>query len=230
MFRSRPKPSAPLLQPLGEERTLLSEGQAVLSYTLTLPHLVGEGRGVASVERYYRRLAQAWLARWKGPLFHRAKAAGEAALSRSRPFSPWHASLTCAVTLQSAEVLSLWWEVREELGAPARTLRQGETWSLRDGAPLPLKACLPPNLGRRRKLLTALKGQVEGRAGGLGAYPDWPARLRRSFRPERFWLTPEGPVVFFPPGSLCPPERGWTVLPLPLPRDAEGRGAESSPA
>ena len=202
---SKPEPSL-LLQPLGEERTLSREGRAILSYSLTLPHLVGEGRGLPPVERYYRRLARLWLARWNGPLFQQACSAEEEALSRSRPFAPWTARLSCAVTLQTPALLSLWWEVQEQRGGDVHTLRQGDTWSLNRGAPLALRECLPPALRRRRALLPALSRQMEERAGRLGAYPDWPARLRRSFRAAR--------------GGVC----------LSLPRDASGRGAERSPA
>ena len=225
--RSKPEPSL-LLQPLGEERTLSREGRAILSYSLTLPHLVGEGRGLPPVERYYRRLARLWLARWNGPLFQQACSAEEEALSRSRPFAPWTARLSCAVTLQTPALLSLWWEVQEQRGGDVRTLRQGDTWSLDRGAPLALRGCLPPARRRRRALLPALSRQMEERAGRLGAYPDWPARLRRSFRAEQFWLTAEDAAVFFPPGTLAPPARGGVCLSLP--RDASGRGAERAPA
>ena len=48
-------------------------------------------------------------------------------------------------------------------------------------------------------------------------WPDWERRLARSFDPERFFLTEEGPSVFFPLYALGPYVEGIPTFPLRLP-------------
>ena len=47
--------------------------------------------------------------------------------------------------------------------------------------------------------------------------PDWPRLLRRSFDPERFYLTPEGIAVFFPLYAIAPYAEGIPVFLIPYP-------------
>ena len=52
-------------------------------------------------------------------------------------------------------------------------------------------------------------------------WPDWERRLASSFDPERFFLTEEGPSVFFPLYALGPYVEGIPTFPLRLPAQEE---------
>ena len=205
-----------LIQPLHETRTLAQEGRPVLSYTLSRPHLVGEGAPLRRMERYYARLARRWLERWNGPLYRRACAAEEASLAAARPFQPWSASFTWRITYAGSDALSLCWEVEEVLDGTPALCRQYDVWSLKDGFPLTLEQVLSCGRGWRSAVRKALAGQMEEleQTEPEQILPQWRSHLRRALCTSRFYLTPEGPVLLVPPGLLRPVRVGWAAFPL----------------
>ena len=215
----KPAPAAHLWRE--REKTLAWEGEPVLVYTvraLALPSVP------ARVERCYRRVEAVWAARWEKSLYPRACAALRAARAASRPFRPWEASLSASVTLDTPERLSLYWEAAERLDGPhAVTLRRGDAWALPRGMPLTLAELFPAGFRWRRWVLEEAARQLRARqaSGESRFWPDWERRLARSFDPERFFLTEEGPSVFFPLYALGPHVEGIPTLPLRLPAQEE---------
>ena len=217
--RHKPESRAPVWRE--REKTLAWEGEPVLTYTvkaLALP------TAPARLERYYRRTEAAWTARWEKILYPRACAALRAARAASRPFRPWEASLTPAVTLDAPERLSLTVDAVERLDGPhAVTLRRGDAWALPGGKPLALAELFPAGFRWRRWVLEEVARQLRARqaSGESRFWPDWERRLARSFDPERFFLTEEGPSVFFPLYALGPYVEGIPTFPLRLPAQEE---------
>lgn len=216
MNRQTARPSAPVPVWKGWERTLLWEGEPALVCTvqpLALPACPPR------TARYYRRLEQAWSARWEKRLYPMACAALRAARAASRPFRPWEASLSAAVTLHTEERLSLTVDAAERLDGPrAVTLRLGDAWSLPGGRPLALSELFPPGAPWRRQALAAAEKQLRARqeAGEARFSPGWERLLRRRFHPERCFLTEEGPVLFYPLFALGPYVEGMPQVSLDL--------------
>ena len=218
----RPAPSAPLWA--GRSRSLLWEGEPALVCTVEPLDLPG---APARVARYYRRLEEAWLARWEKVLYPRACAALRAARQRSRPWRPWEARLAAAVTLRTEALLSLTVEAAERLDGPRPVLlRRGGVWTLPDGRPAEPAELFPPRPRWRRRVLEEALRQLRAResAGEARFWPDWERRLARALRPEGLWLTEEGWAAAFPmyalgPGAEgCPTVRSALPGPLPQPR------------
>ncbi len=205
-----------LIQPLHETRTLAQEGRPVLSYTLSRPHLVGEGAPLRRIDRYYERLGRRWLERWNGPLYRRACAAEEASLAAARPFQPWSASFTWRITYAGSDALSLCWEAEEIREGVHPVRRMFDVWSLKDGLPLTLDQVLPHGRGWKSVVRKALAGQIEAweQTEPEQILPHWRSHLRKALRTSRFYLTPEGPVLLVPPGLLRPVRVGWVSFPL----------------
>lgn len=205
-----------LIQPLHDDRTLACEGRGVLELSMSRPHLAGEGAAVRRVERYYARLCGSWLARWTGPLYRRACAAEETALSAARPFTPWRASFTWSVTHSDDTALSLCWEAVEEGDGQLRVCRRYDVWSRKDGRPLTLADVLPQRKGWRTSVRKALASQLEELADRTPeeVLPGWRSGLSRCIRAGHFYLSPEGPVVLARPGTLRPARIGWCAFPL----------------
>lgn len=207
------------------ERTLCWEGEPVLVCTLTAPALPEGGRGMGRITRWCRRLERTWITRWERALYPRACAALRTARAASRPFRPWTASLEGGVTLETEERLSLIYDAAEQLDGPHRVfLRTGMTWELPSGCPLPLSALFPPGFPWRGRALEEAEKQLRARqeAGEARFWPDWERALRRSFDPERFYLTPEGAVLCFPLYALGPYMEGAPEVLLSVPAQAEG--------
>jgi len=204
-------PAAPALAPAGEyRRTLKENGRTLLAARARWPRLTGEGPGVRRVNRYYEALADRWIKRWEGPLLERARSAPEGS-------PPWEAALDFTVTLFREDLLSLWWEAREAAGGSRpRRLRQGDVWQLPAGVPVTLRSLLPPRRWWRGPILEEIRRQVGQRvnSGECIYYEDWPQLVSRRFSPSRFYLTEEGPAVFYPMESIAPTLEGFPTFSL----------------
>lgn len=203
--------SAPALGQAGSyEETFREGGVELLSVRARWPRLEGEGPGFRRVNRYYESLFERWRARWAGPLLSQAKA-------REPGAPPWEARLDFTVTLFEEGLFSLYWEVWEEVGARRpRRVRQGDVWRLPEGLPVTLRELLPPRRWWRGPVLEEVRRQIGERlqAGETVFYEDWPGLVSRKFSPGRFFLTEEGPVVFYPVESIAPAMEGFPAFSL----------------
>jgi hypothetical protein len=139
---------------------------------------------------------------------------------RSRPFQPWEARLTYQVTCQTEDLLSLSVDAYEYAGgAHGLTTRRGDTWDLPAGLPRTLASFFPPRHPWRRLVLEQVERDIRRRlsSGESWFEPDWQRLIVREFDPERFYCTPEGPVVFYPLYSVAPYAEGIPVFPITPP-------------
>lgn len=203
------------------EEVFREEGRSLLAVRARWPRLEGEGPGFRRVNRYYESLAGRWKARWVGPLLAEARA-------RPDPETPpWTATLDFTVTTFEGGLFSLYWEVTEEVGARRpRRVRQGDVWRLPEGLPITLRELLPPCRWWRGPVLEEVRRQIGERihAGEAVFYEDWPGLASRKFSPGRFYLCPEGPVVFYPVESIAPAMEGFPSFSLRALTGTPGEG------
>ena len=202
-----------LAQPGHWEQTFDSPDHTpLLSAYANWPRLEGEGAGIRRLARYYDALARRWQRRWAGPLRSRA----EAALTDGG--RPWRAGLDFTVTYAQDGLLSLWWEAWEDTGERRRRrLRRGDTWRLPQGDVVTLPELLPPSRRWRRRVLSAVTGQIEARLaeGESLFFEDWPKRIAREFEPAQFYLSPTGQVtVFYQMEAIAPALEGFPSFPV----------------
>ena len=209
-------PAAPLQRTYTKKR----EGTAVLTLSLRRPAFPDTGT-TARVERYFAQIAQQWKNRWETILLPRACQALTDAQAEDRPFTPWRAELDYTVTLWRPPLLSLRLDA-VETGPSPLPLRfcAGESWDCESGYPRTLRSFFPAKARRwRRELLTCLQEQaaLQLASGESLLDPDCQQTMERTFDPDRFYLTEEGAVVFYPLGVLGPCAEGIPVFPVPLP-------------
>ena len=212
------------------KQTLKREGEPVLILSLRTPELDAEGRSARRINRYYGKLAQIRKARWETSLFPAACAALADARAASRPFEPWSVTLDYRVTQEEAGLLSLYVDAVERAAGRPLTVRTADTWDLTSGIPYLLTDFLPQARLWRRALLAELAAQAEARlqSGESFFYADAPARVRRFFSPQRFYLTGDSLAVFFPMLSLAPAAEGIPVFLLPRPDSVGEQNPQAS--
>lgn len=204
------------------KETLYWEEEPAAELELTVPLPAEHGRGADRMGRWCARLAAIWYRRWTGEFYRAACGACAGAREASRPFWPWRARLSAAVTRADDRVCSLWMEGSERRGREeGRQVRAAATWTRRDGLPLTLGELFP---GERHWKGRALDRVEEGlramRAEGVCLRRDAEGRARTRFSPRRFYLTSEGPVLYYPMGALGP--AGTGILTFPLTEPGEG--------
>ena len=202
-----------------ERRSLTLEGEPVLEYALSWPRVEGAGLGGKWISRYYVRLAGNWRRRWEREVYWLACLELAGHREAARPFTPWKGELTGEMVLLRDGVLSLRFkgaEVRGD-GRPAR-VRWGDVWSVREGAPKPLKSLFRGEKGWQGKLWQKLvrQGEERRRAGDCFLDADWIKRAKAA-RPLRGWcLTEDGVEVSLPQCAASPAAEGCPVFQLPL--------------
>lgn len=205
-----------------ERRVLTLEGEPVLNFSLSWPRIEDGGLSGRWINRYYARLAQSWRLRWEREVYWAACLELAAHREKSRPFTPWTGELSGETALLRDGTLSLRFfgcEVRGD-GRPAR-VRWGDVWSLREGAPKPLKELFPGKKGWKQRLWQDVLRQGEERrqAGDCFLDGDW-ARKAKKVRPLRSWcLTPEGVEIALPQCAASPAAEGCPVFILPLTKE-----------
>lgn len=197
------------------KQVLKYEGEPVLTLSLRYPKLPEDRAAFRRIGRYYQRVADTWRARWEGGLYQRACCALAEARAQSKPFRPWEAALDFTVTYHENGRLSLYQDAYEYTGgAHGMTTRRGDTWRLRSGVPIPLRAFFPPRTRWRREVYATIREQVSAQmATGESLYLDgWEQAVAPLFDPERFYLTQEGIVVFYPLYALAPYAEGMPTF------------------
>ena len=98
---------------LAEKKEWQWEGIAVLTAHLLLPQTGGESRREKRFDRYYRELAQTFIARCEQKNFSRAAASCREAMARSAPWQKTALTLTYCVSTQTEEALILAFAVKD---------------------------------------------------------------------------------------------------------------------
>ena len=204
--------AAPQLLEPGTYEKIFRDGPAVLlTARAQWPRLQEDCPGLRRINRYYEELARRWQKRWEGPLLAQAK--GEAGPETP----PWTAELSYHVTCLEEGFFSLYLDIAEDVGGPRpRRLRLGDVWTVPEGTPVSLRQLFPKERWWRGKVMEQVRRQAGQRlrAGEAVYYEDWPALVSRRFSPQRFYLTPEGPVIFYPMETVAPALEGFPSFAL----------------
>lgn len=190
------------------ERTLKSNGTTVLHYSICRPAFSGSGKQ-QRIERYFARLALLWQTRWENELYQRAGKVF-AAWQNETPFSPWHASMGYEITYWKPPLLSIRIDIKEQ-GAmlPPALQYIGEVWDCSSGYPCSLRSFLPAKPFRwKASLIAHLQKQARQRldSGESLLHANCISTVKQLFDPCRFYLSEDGPVIFYPLyalGSYC---------------------------
>lgn len=206
------EPLEPRLDEPGAFAEVFRDGESVLlSARARWPRLVEDGPGSKRINRYYDALADRWKQRWAGPLLEQAKAAA------GPDTAPWEVSLDYTITLFQDGKLSLYLDAVEQTGERRpRRVRQGDVWQLPAGVPMTLRELLPARRWWKGPVITEIRRQIGGRvsSGEAAFFEDWLRLTSRKFSPGRFYLTEDGPVVFYPVECIAPAMEGFPTFSL----------------
>lgn len=193
------------------EQTFRDGDRELLRAKAQWPRLEAQYPGLRRIDRYYAHLSILWRRRWEGTLLTQARTQGTGG-------RPWSASFTYEITLLTPALFSLWWEVKEDLNKDRpRQIRHGDIWAIPQGTPVGPQELFAP-LGRSWKnaVLEAVKEQIQNRlqSGEFLFKENWPQTLRQYLSEDGFYLTSEGPVLFYPIETIAPALEGFPSFSL----------------
>ena len=221
------------VQPTEAERVWDAEGVSILRARASLPQPTAPSRRWRKIRAFYRLQNRAFFRYCQAELRPFAEAEYRTARENGVPLPDFRAELTFQETYRAGRWWSLYTELWENAapGVPTRR-RWGDTWDLTTGYPAPLSDFFPPRSHWKRKLLALAAEEIERREKrGISVYrPDWRRRLRRSFNPRDYYLTPDGVVFFFPMYALAPPMEGIPCFVCPWAETAFPDAAPLPPA
>lgn len=187
------------------------QGETVLTVRLCQPKVAGVGRGSARLERYLRRLTEAWQERWEKKVYLLACLDLAQRREAGEPFRPWEAALTGEVTYQDEEMISLRLDAVETRGdGRENRVRMGEVWQKPGGVPLPPHPRFFPGRRWRRTLFDRWREQGKQRreAGDCFLDAGFEGQLSRYFSPWNYCRTQQGLEFYLPQGTVAPALEG----------------------
>ena len=201
------------------QRTMKQDGQPILVIKLRRPSAPDRGKA-KRMERYFARFAQLWQDRWENSLFPRACQAYSETKECGKAFTPWQAELDYEITFWQPPLVSLCIRITET-GPDSRPLctHIGETWDCSNGFPRTLRSFFTAQGCRwRQQVISALSTQAEAQlaSGESLLDPDCTQVMKRTFDPDRFYLTEEGAAIFYPMYLLGPYAEGVPIFTIPL--------------
>lgn len=207
------------------------EEETVAELELTVPLPVEHDRGADRMGRWCARLGALWYRRWTGEFYRAACADCAAARERARPFWPWRARLSAALSYEDDRVCSLWMEGSERQGREeGSAVRTAATWTRKDGFPLPLGELFPGERHWRGRVLAQVREGIRRmREEGIILWKDAERLAETRFSAERFFLTPAGLRIYFPTGALGPNESGIIEFLLPLEQKKQTLDGQKNP-
>lgn len=211
--------TSPPVSPQLWKRTLKSNGDPVLTLSIRRPSFPESGK-TRRIEYYFSQLAQRWQTRWENDLYPKACQSYTEHQAQSRTFLPWQVTLDYEITFWRPPLISIRLEIREQgpFSLPL-FISIGEVWDIAAGYPRSLRSFLPetPRLWKRelmKHLAVLMQKQLD--SGESLLRPDCFSDLKLKFDSERFYLTEEGIVIFYPLYALGPYSEGIPTFTIPI--------------
>lgn len=193
----------------------------VLSYHVAYPHFTGGVRpqAVMQMNRYYEMMARSFAAYCQKTLFSNAVSDYHSSVKNSYPIHEYQAELAYTATYNQDDRVSLYTDRYEYTGgAHGTTTRSSDTWDMRRGRRLTLAQVLPQSKDLSKRIQAHVIAQIRSQlATGAGQYFDnYEALVGQTFRPNQFYLTPEGIAVYFQQYDIAPYSSGIPVFVIPF--------------
>lgn len=127
--------------------------------------------------------------------------------SNKPPFNSYTFESNYNITYNSSCITSLYIEQYTYMGgAHGATQRDSSTWDFRTGNQLKLESFYPHNPAFSEDILKGIEQQIAGRlkASPSSYFNNYADLLRETFRPENFYLSPLGIVIYFQEYDIAP--------------------------
>lgn len=171
---------------------------------IRLPQVGGRSKSAQRINTYYKALMKHWERYVSKVLAKQAKKQFLFLTKHGFLFHTYDFTMDFAVTLNEDGVLSLYIDRGEYTGgANGTTVRSGDTWD--DGFPLRIKAMETKKRGIQRRIVEMIK---QRQADGESYFEPVKYYVRKYYKPEQWYLTPDGVTAFYQEVTVAPHASG----------------------
>ena len=201
--------------------TVYSKGTAVLTYTIRYPYFSTTCSEAAalSINAFYSTAARKTEEYCRTVLASQASVQAEYAKKDNYPFFGYEFISAYTVTWNSGCMTRLYTDQYTYTGgAHGSTIRTSDTWDFSSGRYLTLADFYPHNPAYREGIFRILDQQVKAREKDSPStyFDDYPALIRSTFKPESFFATPKGIVIYFQQYDIAPYSTGIPEFLIPF--------------
>jgi hypothetical protein len=172
-----------------------------------------------NINNYYTADARKAKVRCRTELYSQAVANSRYIVKNTPPFNSYTFESVYTTTYNQNCVTSLFFDSYTFLGgAHGETFRKSDTWNFSNGNRMTLEDFYPPGTSYTTYLFHSIEQDIEERLKTEpGSYFDNYAELvRNTFRPENFFLTPEGITLYFQQYDIAPYSTGLPEFLIPF--------------
>lgn len=203
------------------EKTMSYMGVPVLHYRIEYPQFDNaHGRKeLEPLNRYYRNMAMELQEKYETVNYADAVELFQYSEENQFPFHMFEAFSVYTVPYHQKDLLSLYYDhYTYSGGAHGSTVRVSDTWNLKDGRRKDLYQLSGDPTETRKVILDRINEQiaVQIRSGEGMYFDDYIKLTADTFKPENYYLTPEGLVIYYQQYDIAPYASGIPEFTLPL--------------
>lgn len=193
--------------------TVYSGKTPVLTYTIHYPIFTSDcsEQAAKSINSFYAAISVKMESYCRNSLAEEAKKQADYAGRYQYPFFPYEFISGYTAAYNTGCITSLFFDQYTYAGgAHGSTVRCSDTWDFKLGKRLSLADFYPRDPSYRENILKELERQAKEREtkGANTFFEDYPKLLKNSFKPENFFVTPEGIVIYFQQYDIAPYSTG----------------------
>ncbi|MGN0299154.1 MAG: DUF3298 and DUF4163 domain-containing protein [Lachnospiraceae bacterium] len=192
----------------------------VLKYNIAYPFFYStcNSKAVESINEFYLTLARNKQTYCKWVLYPQAAEAAQYIQENNPPFHPFEFDMIYQVTWNKGCVTSLYLEQYTYLGgAHGATVRTSDTWDFATGKKIYLRNFYTNDMMFQEKIILWIESKISEllKVSPGSFFEDYASLLRSAFRPDHFYLTQDGIVIYFQQYDIAPYASGIPEFLLP---------------
>jgi len=196
----------------------------ILKYTINYPRFISGifYNMISKLNNLYRTQALMYQKNNVMNLYQMAMAEYEYSVAHGYPVREFEAYVNYEVPYNLNCALSLYFEQYEYSGgAHGLTVRNSDTWDLKRSRRMDLSDFYPNNSNYKDELINNIIAQIDSQiADGSGMYfENYKQLVSDTFKPNSFFLTPEGLAIYFQQYDIAPYASGLPTFIVPYDPD-----------
>lgn len=198
------------------EGELFKNTEKLLYYKIEYPQFRNtcDCKGLNRINHYYRKRALEMQLTFKTCMYHQALSQYEESMTNGFPFHAHEAYVAYSITYNQDCVISVYSDVYTFTGgAHGNTVRESETWNTVTGH----RICLPHLVDDLNYAIRMIYKQIVTRIshGENWYFDNYPQLVAETFCPKSFYLSKEGPVIYYQQYDIAPYSTGIVEFVLP---------------